>query len=95
MNSERIIEASWDENSIDRYTAKLKVYVEDVSDILLKIITISTKLDIIIDSINLINRNKELFYDISCKVINIESLNNFIDELKNISCVKDVERIFL
>ena len=68
INSQRIIEAAWEENIENRYTAKLKVYIEDVSDILLKIITISTKSEIIIDSINLINRNKELFYDISCKV---------------------------
>ena len=95
INSQRIIEAAWEENIENRYTAKLKVYIEDVSDILLKIITISTKSEIIIDSINLINRNKELFYDISCKVKNINNLHQFIDEIKLISSVKDVERIFI
>ena len=94
-NSERLIEASWEENPGTRYTSKLKVYVEDIGDILLKIITLSTKMDITIDSINLINRNKELFYDISCKVKNIDSLNNFIDEVKTMSSVKEVERIFI
>lgn len=94
-NSERLIEASWEENPGSRYTSKLKVYVEDIGDILLKIITLSTKMDITIDSINLINRNKELFYDISCKVKNIDSLNNFIDEVKTMSSVKEVERIFI
>ncbi len=94
-NSERIIEAAWEENIENRYTAKLKVYIEDVSDILLKIITISTKSEIIIDSINLINRNKELFYDISCKVKNISNLHQFIDEIKLISSVREVERIFI
>lgn len=95
INSQRIIDAAWEENIENRYTAKLKVYIEDVSDILLKIITISTKSEIIIDSINLINRNKELFYDISCKVKNINNLHQFIDEIKLISSVKDVERIFI
>ncbi|NLC48428.1 MAG: bifunctional (p)ppGpp synthetase/guanosine-3',5'-bis(diphosphate) 3'-pyrophosphohydrolase [Tenericutes bacterium] len=94
-NSERLIEASWEENPGSRYTTKLKVYVDDIGDILLKIITLSTKMDIIIDSINLINRNKELFYDISCKVKNIDSLNNFIDEVKTMNSVKEVERIFI
>ena len=95
LESERIIEAAWEENIDSRYTAKLKVYIEDIGDILLNIITLSTKSEIIIDSINLINRNKELFYDISCKVKNIESLNNFIDDIKTIRSVKSVERIFI
>ena len=47
------------------------------------------------DSINLINRNKEMFYDITCKVKNISSLHSFIDEIKSISSVKEVERIFI
>ena len=95
LESERIIPAAWEENVDNRYTAKLKVHIEDIGDILLNIITLSTKSEIIIDSINLINRNKELFYDISCKVKNIESLNNFIDDIKTIRSVKSVERIFI
>lgn len=95
LKSERIIEAMWEGEVDNRYTAKLKVYIEDIGDILLNIITTATKSDIVIESINLINRNKELFYDISCKVKNIESLNNFIDEVKIIRSVKSVERIFI
>ena len=85
----------WEGEVDNRYTAKLKVYIEDIGDILLNIITTATKSDIVIESINLINRNKELFYDISCKVKNIESLNKFIDEVKIIRSVKSVERIFI
>ena len=95
LNSERIIEAKWEEDVDNRYNAKLKVYINEVSDILLNIITLATKKEIIVDSINLINRNKELFYDINCKVKNIDSLHEFIDEIKLISSVKDVERIFI
>ena len=95
LDGERIIDAKWEETSDSRYQAKLKVYVDDVSDIMLKIITISTKNDIIVDSVNLINRNKELFYDISCKVRDINALHNFVDELKGISNVTSVERIFV
>ena len=95
INGERIIDAKWEENLENRYTAKLKIYIDDVNDILLQIITLATKSDIIIDSTNLINRNKELFYDISCKVRNIDSLHNFIDEIKIISCVNEVERVFI
>ena len=95
LDSERIIEAKWEENLDNRYSAKVKVYVDDVSDILLKIITLATKSDIIVDSINLINRNKELFYDISVKVRNISSLTNFLEEVKTISNVNEVEWILI
>ncbi|MGM9877516.1 MAG: RelA/SpoT family protein [Bacilli bacterium] len=95
LESERIIDATWEDNLTNKYTAKLKVFIEDVGDILLNIITKSTKYDIVVESINLINRNKELFYDVSCKVNNIESLNNFIDDIRTISSVKKVERIFI
>lgn len=95
LNSERIIDAEWEDSTDNRYTAKLKVYIDDVSDILLKIITLSTKDSIIVDSINLINRNKELFYDISCRVKNINDLHQFIDEIKLINSVVKVERVFI
>ena len=95
LNSDRIIEASWDESIDNRYLAKLKVYVDDVSDILLKIITLATKDNIFTDSINLINRNNELFYDITCKVKNIDDLHEFIEEIKLINNVIKVERVFI
>lgn len=95
LNSERIIDAEWESSTENRYTAKLKVYIDDVSDILLKIITLSTKDSIIVDSINLINKNKELFYDISCRVKNINDLHQFIDEIKLINSVVKVERVFI
>ena len=95
LNSERIIDAEWESSNENRYTAKLKVYIDDVSDILLKIITLSTKDSIIVDSINLINRNKELFYDISCRVKNINDLHLFIDEINTINSVVKVERVFV
>ena len=95
LSSERLIDAQWSESKDSRYTAKLKVYISDANDILLQIITLSTKDSIIIDSINLVNRNKELFYNITCKVKNISDLHKFIDEVKGISSVTTVERIFI
>lgn len=95
LNSERLIDAQWSENLENRYTAKLKVYISDVNDILVQIVTLSTKDSIIIDSINLINRNKDLFYNINCKVKNISDLHKFIDEVKGINSVTSVERIFI
>lgn len=95
LNSERVIEASWDENADNKYTAKLKVYIDDVSDILLNIVTLATQEGIITESINLINRNNELFYDMTCKVKNIDDLHKFIEDVKSIRNVSKVERVFI
>lgn len=95
LNSERIIDASWEYNENNRYSTNLKVYIENNEDMLLQIITLSTKQDIIIDSINLINRNKEYYYSITCKVKNIESLNEFTRELSLMNNIKNVERIYV
>lgn len=93
--SERLIDAVWEENVDGRYTAKIKIHVETEEDIMLKIITIATKCEIVIDGIKLVNKNKEVYYDTSCKVKNINSLHKFIDEVKTISNVYRVERIFI
>ncbi|MBQ6285895.1 MAG: bifunctional (p)ppGpp synthetase/guanosine-3',5'-bis(diphosphate) 3'-pyrophosphohydrolase [Bacilli bacterium] len=95
LNSERVIEASWDENADNKYTAKLKVYIDDVNDILLNIVTLATQEGIITESINLINRNNELFYDMTCKVKNIDDLHKFIEDVKSIRNVSKVERVFI
>ncbi len=95
LNSERIIEASWEQSLDNRYTSRLKIYIDDVGDLLVTIVNIATKSDVVIDSINLINRNKEMFYDVTCKVKNITSLHKFIDEISQLNNVRDVERIFI
>ena len=95
LNSERLVEAKWEDNITSRYTAKLKVYIENIGDVLVDIVSLATKYDITMDSVNLINRNKELFYDVSCKVRNIEKLTSFIEELKALKAIKLVERIFI
>ena len=95
LNSERIIEATWEQNLDNRYTTRLKVFVVEVGDLLVKIVNEATKSDIVVDSINLINRNKELFYDVTCKVRDINSLHHFIDDVKSLDNVKEVERIFI
>ena len=95
LNSERIIDAQWEDNVSSKYTVKIKVYIEDVKNILLDIASSASKYDITLESMTLINRNNELFYDVSCKVINYDKLNMFIDELKNIPLINKVIRVFV
>ncbi len=95
LSSERIIEAKWEDNNENKYTAKLKIYINDISNILMDIVSIATKNEVNIDSINLINRNKELFYDTTLKVKDINSLHKFIDDIKLLNSVSNVERIII
>ena len=95
LKSERIIEASWENSTDNTYDVKLKVYIEQVADVLLHIITLSTKIGISIDSVNLISRNKELFYDLTVKVKNIGILDDFIGELEGMHNVNKVERVYV
>ena len=36
-----------------------------------------------------------MFYDVTCKVKNISSLHKFIEDIKLLDNVKEVERIFI
>ncbi len=95
LNSERTIEASWIDHIDTKYPARIKIYIEEIGNLLVDIVSLATKYDITIDSVNLINRNKELFYDINCKVRNIEKLNSFIEETKLINSISSIERVFI
>lgn len=95
LNSDRIIEASWEEDLTQKYKTRIHVYISVIGDVLEQMASVCSKHDIIIDSFNLINRNNNLFYDMTLKVNNIERLNNFIDEIKLFKDVIKVERVFI
>ncbi|MBQ4262614.1 MAG: bifunctional (p)ppGpp synthetase/guanosine-3',5'-bis(diphosphate) 3'-pyrophosphohydrolase [Bacilli bacterium] len=92
--NDRLIDAYWEDNINKSYNVHLKVYLSENSDIMLQIITLSSSKGISIEGIKLVSKNKLNYYDINCKVKSINDLNIFIDELKNINCVKCVERVY-
>lgn len=92
-NSERIIEATWINNNENKYEACLNVYINADNDKLINIITIATKYDINIESMNLKDSN-EKYYELMCKVKNIELLNSFITELEGLKFIDKIERAY-
>lgn len=92
--NDRLIDAYWEDNINKSYNVHLKVILSDLNDIMLQIITLSSSKGISIEGIKLVSKNKSNYYDINCKVKSINDLNIFIDELKNITCVKCVERVY-
>lgn len=92
--NDRLIDAYWEDNINKSYNVHLKVILSNLNDIMLQIITLSSSKGISIEGIKLVSKNKSNYYDINCKVKSINDLNIFIDELKNINCVKCVERVY-
>ena len=92
--NDRLIDVYWEDNINKSYNVHLKVILSDLNDIMLQIITLSSSKGISIEGIKLVSKNKSNYYDINCKVKSINDLNVFIDELKNINCVKCVERVY-
>jgi len=93
QNSERLISAKWNINRNDRFITTIKVHIDSSNDNLINIISLATKTDIIVSSINNKGTNKnEEIYELICKVKNLEILNKFIDELKTFSFITKVER---
>ena len=91
--SERILVVSWNDDGSLKYNVVIKVYIDSSNDRLVDILTLATKSDINVSSINNkgVIKNEDV-YDLICKVKNKESLDRFISELSSFSFVSKVER---
>lgn len=91
---DRLISVEWNqERSTDtQYIAKLSVFTNGLKSNLLEIVTKATQRNVIVSSINELNRNNILYYDLLVKVKNKNDLDLFTEELKSLSFVTDVKR---
>ena len=93
INGERIINAMWNDKISDRYVTALRVFIDTRDDNLVDIITVATKTETIITSINNLKKYKdEDVYELICKVKNKEYLDRFINEIEGLKFVNKVER---
>lgn len=93
LNSERIIEASWNTANQDKFISNINLYIDSSNDNLVDILTLATKTEVQVTSIN--NKGKiknEDLYELICKVKNIDNLKKFMTELSSLSFVSKVER---
>lgn len=91
-NSKRLIDVEWKDNDEEKYEAILNVYTNKTQEKLMDIIAKATQLNITVLSINL-KKDKNPYYRISCKVKDINNLNNFIIGLNNLKFIDKVERV--
>lgn len=93
LNNNRIINAEWNDKVMDKYITAIKIYIDSSNDHLVDIITLATKNDINISSINNKGKNKnDEMYELICKVKNIEVLNKFMNDLSSLKFISKVER---
>ena len=94
INSERIISAEWNDVVSDKYITNVRIYIDSSNDHLVDIISVATKSDVIVSSINNKGSNKDSdIYDLVCKVKNKESLDKFMNDLNGLSFISRVERL--
>ena len=94
---ERIIDVEWNNKHLDadnkKYSAKLRVYTNGISNKLLDIVTIASQDDISIANVSEVNGNNVSYYDLLIRVPSNEVLKKFINDLNTIKFIKDVRRI--
>lgn len=94
INSERIISAEWNDVVSDKYITNVRIYIDSSNDHLVDIISVATKSDVIVSSINNKGSNKDSdIYDLVCKVKNKENLDKFMNDLNGLNFISKVERL--
>lgn len=92
-SEERIINVRWNDKTTKKYPALLLVRTIDNKNTLLDIIARTSNNDVIIESMNMINSKENFMYEITVLIDNVISLNKFMNDIKNIPNILDVERI--
>ena len=90
---ERIIEVNWNTNITKQYSTNLLITANENNNLLINIINKTSNNNIVIQSINNLSTSSRYMYDINILVENVEKLNKFMNDIKSISGVKNVERI--
>ena len=91
---DRLINVSWSKKSESKFPANIRIFSSKNDNLLLDIITKSSGLNINITNINTTINDDKNIYDLVVMVENTEKLNKYIDNLKQIKDIIDVQRIF-
>ncbi|MDD2378026.1 MAG: bifunctional (p)ppGpp synthetase/guanosine-3',5'-bis(diphosphate) 3'-pyrophosphohydrolase [Bacilli bacterium] len=90
---ERIIEVEWNNVITKKYPTNILVYASENKNILLDIISKTSNNEITVQSINSISSSDNFLYDITVLVDGKDSLLKFMDDIKLIPNILNVERI--
>ena len=90
---ERLIDVKWNEKIKKQYPTNIVIHASNKSDILLDIISKTTKSSVSIRSINSYANKKDNTFEITVLVEKKEDLVKYMNELKSIKDIIDVERL--
>lgn len=91
----RLIDVSWNQDKSDeakQYVSKIILETNGLSSNVLDIVTKATLRNVTVSSINEINKNGTIYYDMLVRVSNKDDLDLFIDEVKTLPFVVNVKR---
>lgn len=91
--NERLINVYWNDKTEQKYSTYLLVHATDSKEILFNIVAKTANTNILVKSINTINNEGKYIFEVKVSVANLNDLNKFINDLKNISNVTNVERV--
>ena len=91
--NERLISVNWNNTINKKYDTNIIVEANDSKDILLNIIAKTSNIDISIQSVNTIHNTDTYIFEINVLTTNIDLLNKFMNDIKNIKNVLNVERV--
>ncbi|MDD3187285.1 MAG: bifunctional (p)ppGpp synthetase/guanosine-3',5'-bis(diphosphate) 3'-pyrophosphohydrolase [Bacilli bacterium] len=91
-NDERTIDISWNDCVTKKYPTNILVHTLENKNVLLDIIAKSSNTEVTIQSTNFVNTNDNFLYEVVVLVKDTTELTKFINEIKTIPNVIDVER---
>lgn len=91
--NEKIIDVYWNDNIDKRYSTDILIHSTDNKKILLDVVSKTSNSDILIQNINTINTADNYMFSVNVLVKNIESLNKFMNDIRMIPSILDVERV--
>ena len=89
--NDRLINVNWNLDSDNTYISKLKIITNDDHNNMLDIITKASLKNVIVTSINEFNKNNTHGYNITIKVKDKNILDSFIESIRILSYVSNVE----
>ncbi len=90
---ERIIDVSWNPEISKKYSTDILIRASENKDLLLAIISKTSGSDISIQSINTIQSSGNYMFTLNVLVSNTEYLEKFMNDLRTISSIIQVERV--
>ena len=89
---EKIIDAKWNNDISNKYETTLMVYTNTKDNILIEIVQAASNIKVQLEHVNLINKGENAIFKVNALVNSVLELDKFINDLKKIKHVNDVER---